>query len=96
MLKWLQTGAYHTTNVNDIITDNPLATLNFKDDEPANQTEKYGVAGSILGFRPQNQKEIYSVNRTNPLYEEGISMVIISEPESEGMMIQSVEIKSLA
>ena len=93
MLKWLQTGAYHTTNVNDIITDNPLATLNFKDDEPANQTEKSRVAGSILGFRPaNNQKEIYSVSRTNPLYEEGASMVILSATESEGMIIESVGI----
>ena len=59
MLKWLQSGVYHTANVNDIITDDPLATLNFKDDDPANPAA--GKSGGVLGFRgmqANNQKEI--------------------------------------
>ena len=70
MLKWLQSGVYHTANVNDIITDNPLATLNFKDDDPAKKqsagNSKSGPAGAILAFRgmqANNHKEIYSVSR---------------------------------
>ena len=58
MLKWLQSGVYHTTNnVQDIITDDPLATLNFKNEE----NEK-----KFLAFRSGQApmiKEIYSVSR---------------------------------
>ena len=68
MLKWLQSGVYHTSNdVNDIITDDPLATLNFKNDEvDEGQTAKQ-LAAAILPFKigdlTNQQKEIYSVSR---------------------------------
>lgn len=58
MLKWLQSGVYHTASNNvDIITDDPLATLNFKDDDAKKPPSKlFEVKGS-------QQKEIYSVSR---------------------------------
>ena len=66
MLKWLQSGVYHSSNVNpnvtDIITDDPLATLNFKEDgEEENATKTTG----LLAFKGHHiiHKEIYSVSR---------------------------------
>ena len=66
MLKWLQSGVYHTSNVNEIITDDPLATLNFKDEVSGqNKLAKIALsmatAGQPTGI--QGQKEIYSVSR---------------------------------
>ena len=67
MLKWLQSGVYHTTNnVQDIITDDPLATLNFKNEIERNAGKKFlpfrsaGLSGA--GQAPMI-KEIYSVSR---------------------------------
>ena len=67
MLKWLQSGVYHSSNVHgppnvtDIITDDPLATLNFKDEEGENATK---TSGKILAFKGHIvHKEIYSVSR---------------------------------
>ena len=66
MLKWLQSGVYHSSNVNplnvtDIITDDPLATLNFKEDGEENATKTTG----LLAFKGHHiiHKEIYSVSR---------------------------------
>ena len=66
MLKWLQSGVYHSSNVHgppnvtDIITDDPLATLNFKEEENATKTS------GILAFKGHIvHKEIYSVSRYN-------------------------------
>ena len=66
MLKWLQSGVYHSSNVTipnvtDIITDDPLATLNFKEDGEENATKTTG----LLAFKGHHiiHKEIYSVSR---------------------------------
>ena len=66
MLKWLQSGVYHHSgnvhlqNVTDIITDDPLATLNFKEEEEENASKSAG----IMAFKGQIiHKEIYSVSR---------------------------------
>ena len=51
MLKWLQHSSqiHPSKNVHDFITDDPLATLNFNDDED----QKIAI----------KRKEIYSVSR---------------------------------
>ena len=69
MLKWLQSGVYHSSNLNstipnvqDIITDDPLATLNFKED--SDKDHEHTSRPGILAFKSQIvHKEIYSVSR---------------------------------
>ena len=67
MLKWLQSGVYHTTNnVQDIITDDPLATLNFKNEIERNGKKflPFRSAGISSGACQASMiKEIYSVSR---------------------------------
>lgn len=53
MLKWLVQKTPDSASLEDVITDDPLATLDL---------EKI--------VRRKKAKEIYSVNRTNPLYSE--------------------------
>ena len=70
MLKWLQSGVYHTTstNVQDVITDDPLATLNFKNEIEQTNAENHGPK-KFLPFSKSGAsqapmiKEIYSVSR---------------------------------
>lgn len=76
MLKWLQSGVQSSstpaTTLPDIITDDPLATLNFKDDE----------------FNKRNATEIYSVSRTNPLYD-GEDRLLYVEEATKSRLLQS-------